>query len=122
VRALDLATRALLHSDHPDAIEARVVLVDLAGVLERYERPAIVPLVRLKPAAQRKAAPWVERKPEARTRQCMWCGRTIDPDSRPHKVFCCRNHRQRAYPTRVRLREPEQLPTDQDGFRDAATG
>jgi hypothetical protein len=122
VRALHLASRALLQSEHPDAIEARVVLLELGGVLERYERPSVVPLMRVKPALQRNPAPSVEGKPEARTTQCVWCGKVIDPGSQPQKVFCCRNHRQRAYNTRLQLREHERVPSDSDEFCDAAAG
>jgi hypothetical protein len=48
VHALEVASRALLQSEHPDAIEARVVLLDLCEVLERYERPRLIPLMKLK--------------------------------------------------------------------------
>ncbi len=48
VRALDLASRTLLQSEPPDAIEARIVLLELCEVMERYERPSVVHLIKLK--------------------------------------------------------------------------
>ena len=95
VRALDLASRALLQSEHPDAIEARVVLLELHQVMERYERPSVVPLMKL------------NREPEVRT--CGWCGKKMDPTTNTQKAFCCRSHRQRAYETRLRLRAEDRL-------------
>ena len=114
VRALDLASRALLQSEHPDAIEARVVLLELHQVMERYERPSVVPLMKIHPGRRS------EQKPEAQLRRCQWCGKAIDPGSRSQKVFCCRNHRQRAYNTRLRLRETELLLSNHDDLCDAA--
>ena len=95
VRALGLASRALLQSEHPDAIEARVVLLELCEVMERYERPSVVPLMKL--------------KPEAQVRKCLWCGKKMDPTTNPQKVFCCRSHRQRAYEDRLRVAAKERL-------------
>ena len=95
VRALDLASRALLQSEHPDAIEARVVLLELHQVMERYERPSVVPLMKL--------------KPEPQVRTCGWCGKKMDPTTNPQKAFCCRSHRQRAYETRLRVRAEDRL-------------
>ena len=52
VHALDVASRALLRSEHPDAIEARVVLIELCEVLQRYDRPSAGPLMNRAPEAQ----------------------------------------------------------------------
>ena len=90
VRALNMATRALLRSEHPDAIEARIVLLELCAVLERYERPRVAPLMKLKLGAQ--------------ATHCLWCGKRIERSSAPTKMFCCRNHRQRAYVARQHFR------------------
>ena len=95
MRALDLASRALLQSEHPDAIEARIVLLELCEVMERYERPSVVPLIKLK------------LEPQVRT--CGWCGKKMDPTRNPQKAFCCRSHRQRAYETRLRVRAEDRL-------------
>jgi hypothetical protein len=95
VRALDLASRALLQSEHPDAIEARIVLLELCQVMERYERPSVVPLIKLK------------AEPQVKT--CGWCGKKMDPTTNPKKAFCCRSHRQRAYETRLRVRAEDRL-------------
>ena len=89
VHALDVASCALLRSEHPDAIEARVVLIELCEVLQRYDRPS--------------AGPLMNRAPEAQTRHCLWCGKWIDLSQNPHKAYCCPGHRQRAYVARLRL-------------------
>jgi hypothetical protein len=89
VRALDLASRALLHDDHPDAIEACVVLLELGGVLERYERPSVGPLVKLKTGVRRKPVRQVGAKPAAQMRQCLYCGKKLEAMSSPKKLFCC---------------------------------
>ena len=98
VRALDIASHALLLSEHPDAIEARVVLLDLYRVLDRYERPQAVPLMKL--------------TPNSKITHCMWCGKTIDTTSNPHRLFCCPSHRQRAYERRLRLNQKEDLTSN----------
>jgi hypothetical protein len=89
VHALDVASGALLRSEHPDAIEARVVLIELCEVLQRYDGRSAVPLM--------------NRTPETQTRHCLWCGKWIDLSQNPHKAYCCPGHRQRAYVARLRL-------------------
>jgi hypothetical protein len=66
VRALDLATRVLLQSEHPDAIDARVALLELCELLERYEHPHAVPMMKLNP---QRTKPLIE----------CWCGLTSFP-------------------------------------------
>jgi hypothetical protein len=95
VHALDLASRALLQSEHPDAIEARVVLLELHQVLQRYERPSVVPLMKVKRAA--------------RVSNCMWCGKQMESTQNRQKAFCCPSHRQRAYETRARVAAHDQV-------------
>jgi hypothetical protein len=114
VRALDLASRTLLHSEHPDAIEARVVLLELCEMFERYERPSVAPLIRVKPA------PNAVVKLEGIVRQCLWCGRTIDPDSQPRKLFCCRNHRQRGIQHPVPIAGNRTIAERSQGFCNSA--
>jgi hypothetical protein len=95
VHALDVASGALLHSEHPDAIEARVVLIELCEVLRRYERPRGVPLMK--------------RSPEPHVRDCLWCGTRMEPSPNPQKEYCCPGHRQRAYLARLRLAQTNGL-------------
>jgi hypothetical protein len=75
VHALDVASGARLQSEHPSAIEARVVLIELCRVLQGYERPRAVPLA--------------NRIPQAREKHCLWCGKWMDPSPNPQKAYCC---------------------------------